>query len=204
MRGSDLLPPSPVCYTVTNMDLASILLTGLGLSMDCFAVAIVGSLSMQSPSRRQVLRVSFSFGAFQAGMLVIGWLAGRTVVDTIESYDHWIAFALLFAVGAKMVHGALNLGGDERERTDITRGTALLLVSLATSIDALAVGLSLAFLRSKILIAGVVVGGVTFLVTGAGFLLGKKIGAATGRWADVVGGVVLIGIGVRVLLTHVL
>jgi len=184
------------------MDPVSVLLTALGLSMDCLAVAITGSLSARSHFLHQALRVSFSFGAFQSGMLILGWLAGRGLVNIIEGYDHWIAFALLLLVGARMIYESLSSEDGEDQHTDITRGAALIVLSVATSIDSLAVGLSLAFLRSKILITGVIVGSVTFLVSGAGFLLGRRIGVSLGRWAGVVGGVVLIGIGVKIILTH--
>ena len=186
------------------MDLASILLTALGLSMDCFAVAVAGSLSMRVLARSQVLRAALSFGAFQAGMLLLGWVAGRTVVDIIEGFDHWVAFGLLLLVGSRMIYEGLESGGEGRRRVDVTRGKALLVLSVATSIDALAVGLSLAFLRARIVLASTLVGGVAFLVTATGFLIGRRIGGSLGRWADLIGGVVLIGIGVRILLDHLL
>ncbi len=172
--------------------------------MDCLAVAIAGSISMQNLSLRQVLRTSFSFGFFQMGMLIVGWLAGQTVVDIIESYAHWVAFGLLSLIGAKMIRDFFDSGDDAHQRTDITRGLPLITLSVATSIDSLAVGLSLAFLESGILVAAVAIGSITFLITGAGFYSGKKIGSLLGRWAEVFGGVVLIGIGLRILLTEIL
>jgi putative Mn2+ efflux pump MntP len=184
------------------MDLATLLLTALGLSMDCFAVAVAGSLLMSTVSHRQVLRASSSFGLFQAGMVGLGWLAGRTIVDVIEGYDHWIAFALLFLVGSRMIYESLESHDGSRRQVDITSGAALIVLSVATSIDALAVGVSLGFLRSGILRASLVIGAVAFLVTGTGFSLGRRVGAAMGRWAGIAGGVVLIGIGVRILVTH--
>lgn len=172
--------------------------------MDCLAVAVAGSISMQTLSRLAILRASASFGLFQAAMLLLGWLAGRTVVEFVESYDHWIAFGLLALVGARMIREAFHSGEGERKRTDITRGLALLTVSVATSIDSLAVGLSLAFLGSRVAIAAVVIGSVTFLLSIAGFYSGKKVGSWIGRWADAFGGLVLIGIGLRILLTSIL
>jgi len=159
---------------------------------------------MRSLSHRQVLRVSMSFGLFQAGMLVLGWLAGQTIVDIIEHFDHWVAFGLLSLVGVRMLWEALHSHEDGRQRTDITRGLALLTLSLATSIDALAVGLSLAFLDSRLVVAAIAIGSVAFLFTAAGFYSGSRMGRLLGRWAEVLGGTVLIGIGLRILLTHIL
>lgn len=185
------------------MDLLSILLIGVGLSMDCLAVAIAGSMSRQSPSHVRVLRLSLSFGLFQAGMLVLGWVAGRTIVEIIETYDHWVAFGLLSLVGARMIWESFRAEDHKAQRTDITKGIALLTLSLATSIDALAVGLSLAFLESRILLAAPVIGSITFLITGAGFYIGREVGSRLGRWAEILGGLVLIGIGLRIVLTHI-
>jgi len=159
---------------------------------------------MQSVSPRQVLRVSLSFGLFQAGMLILGWLLGQTIVDTIESFAHWVAFGLLALVGARMIWESLHSDEDDAKRTDITKGIALLTLSIATSIDSLAVGLSLAFLESRLLIAAISIGSVAFLFTAAGFYFGRRIGSLFGRWAEVLGGVVLIGLGLRILLTEVL
>ena len=171
--------------------------------MDCLAVSIAGSISMQSLSSRQMLRASFAFGFSQAAMLVLGWLAGQTVVDIVADYDHWVAFGLLALVGARMIWGSFSLDEDHGQRTDITKGLALLTLSIATSIDSLAVGLSLAFMESRVLIAALIIGSVTFLIAAAGFYSGRRIGGSLGRWAEVLGGIVLIGIGLRILLTHI-
>lgn len=185
------------------MDLLSILLIAVSVSLDCFAVAIAGSISMQQVSSRQVMRIASSFGLFQVGMLVIGWLLGNTVVDIIESFAHWVAFGLLALVGARMIKESFE--SDEGEmRTDITRGLALISLSVATSIDSLAVGLSLAFLESRLPIAAIAVGCVAFLFTAGGFYFGRRIGSLFGRWAEVIGGIVLIGLGLRILLTEIL
>jgi len=170
--------------------------------MDCLAVAIAGSISMPSVSHRGILRVALAFGLFQFGMLVGGWYAGHTVVETVEAYDHWIAFGLLLLVGAHMLWEAIHSGEGEHKRTDITRGIPLLTLSIATSIDSLGVGLSLAFVEAKVWLAALIVGSVCFLITTAGFYTGKRAGGWLGRWADVLGGLVLIGIGVRILITH--
>ena len=170
--------------------------------MDCLAVAIAGSISMPGVSHRQILRVALAFGLFQFGMLVGGWYAGHTVVETVEAYDHWIAFGLLLLVGAHMLWEAIRGEEEGRKRTDITRGIPLLTLSIATSIDSLGVGLSLAFVEARVWLAALIVGSVCFLITAAGFYAGKRAGGWLGRWADVLGGLVLIGIGVRILITH--
>lgn len=197
-----LLSPLLLCYTRAVVDLIAIPLVAVGLSMDCLAVAIAGSISMQSTTLPQVLRLSFAFGLFQFGMLVGGWYAGQTVVDIVEAYDHWIAFGLLLLVGARMLWEAIR-GEEERSRhTDITKGIPLLTLSIATSIDSLGVGLSLAFIESRVWLAALIVGSVCFLITAAGFYTGRRIGGWLGRWADAIGGLVLIGIGARILITH--
>ena len=185
------------------MDLIAVPLIAVGLSMDCLAVAIAGSISMPNVSHSQILRVALAFGLFQFGMLVGGWYAGHTVVETVEAYDHWIAFGLLLLVGAHMLLEALR-GEEEEDRkhTDITRGIPLLTLSIATSIDSLGVGLSLAFVEAKVWLAALIVGSVCFLITAAGFYTGKRVGGWLGRWADAVGGLVLIAIGIRILITH--
>ena len=186
------------------MDLLSILRIGIGVSMDCLAVAIAASVANRSLSRLQIGRASFSFGAFQAVMLVLGWLLGQTVVDIIEDYDHWLAFGLLLLIGARMIKESLESDEDDRPETDITRGFALLSLSVATSIDSLAVGLSLGFLESRLLVAAVAIGSVAFLFTAVGFYFGRRIGSLFGRWAEVLGGAVLIGLGIRIVVVEIL
>ena len=126
--------------------------------MDCLAVAIAGSISLPGISHRQILRVALAFGLFQFGMLVGGWYAGHTVVETVGAYDHWIAFGLLLLVGAHMLWEAIPSGEKEHKRTDITRGIPLLTLSIVTSIDSLGVGLSLAFVEARVWLAALIVG----------------------------------------------
>lgn len=190
-----------LCYTTITVDLASVLLLAVALSMDCFAVSVGASLTRQLLPWRQILRVALFFGAFQAGMLVAGWLAGRSVVEIIKDFDHWVAFGLLIVIGGRMIWEARE---EERPRTDITKLAPLLVLSVGTSIDALAAGLGLAFLEARLLLAAALIGSVTFGFTIAGFFLGKRFGGYLGRWADLLGGLVLIGIGIRVLVTHLL
>lgn len=173
---------------------------GLGLAMDAFAVATATSLSLQQVSRRQVFRFGFHFGLFQALMPICGWFAGQAAHAHIRAWDHWVAFGLLVLVGAKAIIDVL-LGGEDRTlQHDPTRGLSLVVFSIAVSIDAFAVGLSLAMVRISIWQPALVIGVVTSALTTVGMLIGHRIGARFGRGAAILGGVVLILIGVRILL----
>ena len=184
------------------MDLLSILLIGIGVSMDCLAVAIAASVANRSLSRLQIGRASFSFGAFQSMMLVLGWLLGQTVVDIIEDYDHWLAFGLLALIGGKMLREGL-AGNDEQSKRDPTRGLMLVTLSVATSIDALAVGLSIAFLRVSVWVPSVVIGIVAATLTTVGIVFGSRLGKRWQHRAEIAGGCVLILIGIRILISHI-
>jgi putative Mn2+ efflux pump MntP len=186
------------------MQFISIFFIALGLALDCFAIAISGSISMRTLSFLQVFRASFTFGLFQAVMPVLGWLAGRTVVDFIADYDHWVAFTLLALVGGRMIWESFRPEDSRRQGADITRGFLLLTLAVATSIDALAVGLSFAFIEISILVASLTIGVVTFAVSVTGFLIGKKAGHLIGKRAEAIGGLILIGIGTKILLEHLL
>ena len=187
---------------MAGIDLISLLFIALGLSADCFAVAVSGSIALRRVSPLQVLRVALSFGVFQALMPVLGWLAGRTVVDIISTYDHWVAFVLLAGVGGKMIWESFRSEEGRNSNSDITRGFLLLTLSVATSIDALAVGLSFAFLQVNIALASVAIGIVACIVTAVAFLIGMRLGSIIEKRAEFVGGAVLIAIGVRILLEH--
>jgi putative Mn2+ efflux pump MntP len=193
-----------LCHTlqVSGVDFLSILLIAIGLSADCFAVALSSSIARQNVSRFQALRVSLTFGLFQALMPVVGWLAGRTVVDFISSYDHWLAFGLLAFIGGKMIWESFREKDSDQKDKDISRGLLLLTLALATSIDALAVGLSFAFLEINIVLASLTIGVTALVISLVGFAVGRKAGSLLGKRAEIVGGVILIGIGVRILVEH--
>jgi putative Mn2+ efflux pump MntP len=185
------------------MDWLSLLALACALAMDAFAVAIVAGLTVCPLTRRHVFRLAFHFGLFQALMPVLGWLAGSVVYRYIAAFDHWVAFGLLAFVGGKMLWGALVAPEDEHPPCgDPTSGWALVLLSIATSIDALAVGLSLAMLGSPIVVPAVVIGVVAAAFTAVGLALGRRIGVAWGRRVEVIGGLVLLLIGVRILVEH--
>lgn len=185
------------------MELLSIFLIALALSADCFAVMLSASCSNPNLTRLQTLRVAFFFGFFQALMPLIGWFAGRTIVNLIANFDHWIAFGLLAFVGGRMVWESFHHESNEKP-VDISRGWMLLTLSIATSLDALAVGLAFAFEKINIWLAISVIGAVAFIVTWIGFVIGRKVGEIVGKRAELIGGLILIGIGVRILLTHLL
>ena len=186
------------------MDLLTLFGISFALAMDTVAVALAAGISMPSVSVRTTLRLSWHFGFFQFGMLIVGWAAGLTVRPLIERYDHWAAFTLLFLVGGNMIREAAQNHEKDRPRLDPTRGISLVVLSLATSIDALAVGLSFAMLSIPVLFPALIVGLVTACCTAGGLSIGRKVAAASrlGRCADVLGGIVLIAIGVKILLSH--
>ncbi len=180
-------------------------LIAVGLSADCFAVALGSSISLGNRSLRHMLRLASSFGLFQASMTALGWFAGQTVVEFIKDYDHWVAFALLAVVGGKMLRDSFRTSTGQQSRGDFTRNSWLLLLSIATSIDALAVGLSFTFMDMGVNIASasLTIGVVAFVVTSVGFMLGGGVGKLVGKRAEAIGGIILLAIGVRVLFSHI-
>ena len=183
------------------MDLITIFILAVGLGVDAFSVAIgIGAANNIKPWQ-PILRLASSFGAFQFVMPIVGWLAGLTVVGIIANYDHWVAFALLAYVGSKMIWEALKKE-EEKETNDQTKGLPLLLLSIATSIDALAVGFSFSVLKEQILFPAVIIGIVCFLMTAVGMIFGKALARIFGKKVGIFGGMVLIVIGVKILIDH--
>lgn len=189
---------------MAQLDFVSLILIALSLSLDCFAVAVSASVAMPKVPYLRALRTSFAFGFAQFLMPVLGWLAGRTIVDIIAGFDHWIAFVLLAAVGVRMLWESFHSRESSTRAADITRGWLLLTLAVATSIDALAVGLSFAFVKINIVSASATIGVVALIVSVLGFTLGRRVGGVLGRQAKLAGGVILIGIGLRILLSHLL
>jgi putative Mn2+ efflux pump MntP len=184
------------------MNLLTILGIAVGLAMDAFAVSIGIGLKQCQVDARTTVRLAWHFGLFQFFMPILGWLAGLTVARWISGVDHWIAFGLLGAIGGKMIYEAL--WGDEEKgaEKDATRGASLVVLSVATSIDALAVGLSLALLGVQIWYPAAIIGVVAFAFTAVGLQLGCRFGSLLGKRMEIVGGLILIGIGVRILVDH--
>lgn len=187
------------------MDLVTTLLLAVGLAMDAFAVSVACGLAFDRRRHLHALRIALSFGGFQALMPAIGWLAGVAVRDAIERFDHWIAFGLLAFIGVHMILEAVR---SHREGTamDLPDPLRLLALSIATSVDALAAGLTLSVLRVPILAPAATIGVVTFAVSYAGIVLGHELEALlrgrARRDIQVAGGIALIAIGARVLFQH--
>lgn len=173
----------------------------VALAMDALAVSIAAGLSVAPVTRRHTFRIAFHFGLFQFMMPVFGWLAGKEMAVHISAYDHWVAFALLALVGGKMLLESCSRR-ETADKADPTRGMMLVTLSVATSIDALAVGVGMAFLRQgiSIWIACAVIGIVAAALSALGIGLGNRCGARCGRWAEAAGGSVLLLIGVKILL----
>lgn len=186
------------------MQMLNIAALAVALAMDAFAVAIAAGVTLKKISFRQNFRLAWHFGLFQAMMPVLGWGAGIHIRSWIESYDHWIAFGLLVFVAQGMLRAAFRKETPGEERKDPTKGLTLVMLSVATSIDALAVGLSLSMINVSIWTPALVIGLVAGVFTTAGMHLGKIIGAATclSRCAEGAGGVVLVLIGLNILFEH--
>jgi manganese efflux pump family protein len=194
------------------MSVMTLLLLALGLAMDATAVSIASALATPRVRARDALLLSFLFGLFQAVMPVIGWALGNQFADAISAWDHWLTFVLLGGIGAKMIHEAFTHhhpgapdapkeGEKLPERNPFHLGT-LTLMALATSIDALAAGVTLPLLEIRLVTAAAVIGGVTFALCLLGVSVGRRFGEPLEGKLDIVGGVVLIGIGVKTLIEH--
>jgi len=181
----------------------NLLALAVALAMDAFAVAVVAGLTVKPLTKRHVFRLSFHFGLFQGLMPAIGWVAGFAVHKYIAAFDHWIAFGLLAFVGGRMLWGAF-FGDEETPESpkDPTSGWSLVLLSIATSIDALAVGLSLGVMGSTILVPVLIIGVVASGFTVLGMILGRKIGYRWGHRVEILGGAILVGIGIKILMEH--
>lgn len=184
------------------MSLLSLLGVALGLAMDAFAVSIAAGLTVAPVTHRHVFRLAFHFGLFQFLMPILGWLLGTQLAGYAAAYDHWAAFVLLSFVGGKMLWESYDHDAAESAPADPTRGATLVTLSVATSIDALAVGLSMAFLQVSVWFPAVVIGLVAAGLTAVGILFGSRLGARMGRWAEAIGGSVLLLIGSRILVSH--
>lgn len=182
------------------MSFFDLFLIALALSMDAFAVAICKGLSVKKVGAKHILTVGIYFGGFQALMPLIGFLLGFKFERFIVSIDHWIAFVLLAVIGGGMIREALADGEDEANDSFSFR--TMLPLALATSIDALAVGISFAFLGVDIVAAAVLIGVTTFVLSGAGVVVGNVFGAKYKSKAELAGGIVLILIGLKILLEH--
>jgi putative Mn2+ efflux pump MntP len=185
------------------MGLITIIIIALALAMDAFAVSIVSGTVYKQLKVKHALRMALSFGAFQAFMPLIGSLAGLTVRDHIAEYDHWVAFGLLSAVGGKMIYESFKIAPPGKNSNPASMAV-LLFLSIATSIDALAVGITLSFLQVSIAVAVTIIGLITFVLSYLGVYIGKKAGHFSEGQIEAIGGLILIAIGIKILIEHLI
>jgi putative Mn2+ efflux pump MntP len=179
----------------------TIVFVAVGLAMDAFAVSIVSGIAYKKLEVKHALRIAVFFGGFQAFMPLVGCLAALSIKEYITDYDHWVAFGLLSAVGGKMIYESFKIKRTN-ENFDPTNFFVLLVLSVATSIDALAVGVTLSFITSSVLVAVVIIGLVTFVLSYIGVFIGGRLGHFFENKIEAFGGLILIGIGVKILLEH--
>lgn len=187
-----------------KLEIITILLIAVSLAMDAFAVSISNGVCVRGFCRRDAIRQATYFGVFQCLMPVIGWILGSSVKDYIEAVDHWIAFVLLALIGINMIRESFKGNDEDMASCNVGLGHKTLLVqAIATSIDALAVGISFALLNVNIIQAGIVIGVVSFVISCIGAWIGQTIGGKLQSKAEILGGVVLILIGTKILVEHV-
>lgn len=183
------------------MSFVTILLIAIGLSMDSLAVSISGGICMQPFCVRKSLKMAFVMGGFQGGMTWLGWILGTHFSSYINHLDHWIAFVLLIYLGGKMIYESFK----EEENSLISFSNKILLtLGIATSIDALAVGVSMAFLKTSIWLPASVIAFTTFFLSFMGVICGFRFGKIKGLKVELLGGFILIGIGIKILIEHTL
>lgn len=184
------------------MGIIELFMAAVALSMDAFAVAMCKGLAMKHIRWRQVGLIALFFGGFQALMPLLGWLVGRRWEQSIVAYDHWVAFVLLGFIGGKMIWEALHHSETDDKASDIIRIGELFVLAVATSIDALAVGITFAFLQVQILPSVMLIGVTTFALSAVGVVAGHQFGTHMMKKAEIGGGVVLVLIGLKILLEH--
>ncbi len=185
------------------MSIAALFLLAIGLCMDSFAVSLTSGVLLKPFTPARILKIAIFMAVFQGGMPLIGWALGVGFKSYIESFDHWIAFSLLLYLGGKMIYEGWPRKGEEEPCCfDPAETRTLVGLSLATSIDALAVGLSFAFLGISMVAPAIIITLVTFLFSLAGIYVGHRFGRHIHNFAEVLGGVILVGIGVKILLEH--
>jgi manganese efflux pump family protein len=182
------------------MNLITIFLTSVGLAMDAFAVSIGGGISIKKVTVKDYLIIAAFFGGFQFVMPLLGWSGGLFFRDFITSFDHWIAFGLLSLIGGKMIYESFQ--DEEEEGTDFRNLSVLLTLAIATSIDALAVGLTFSVIKTPIIEASSIIGVITFFICLFGVFIGSKFGHLFEKQAEIIGGIILIGIGVKILIEN--
>lgn len=176
-----------------------VLLLSFSLALDAFSVSVAGGMNSPKAKIRQAATVASFFGGFQIGMPVLGFLLGSSMKGVVSAVDHWIAFGLLGIIGLKMIHEAFD---EKAVRKNLLDLKTLILLSVATSIDALAVGVTLGLVEIPFIMSVISIGLVTFILCFLGFLFGKKIGIYFGKKVEIIGGLALIAIGIKILVEH--
>ena len=184
------------------MDLIFLLLVALALSMDAVAVAVSSGIVSEAPGWKNIVKLALFFGFFQFLMPVIGWLLGRSISGYIERFDHWVAFGLLAFIGVRMVIESVKHPDEDASQSNPFGTKTLFIMAIATSIDALAVGISFALTNASIWASSITIGVVTFCLSLLGVLVGKKVGSLFKTGSGIAAGVILIGIGVKILIEH--
>ena len=185
------------------MELFTVIIIGLGLAMDAFAVSIAAGAGYRQLKIQHAIRMALFFGGFQAMMPVIGWLAAATFKEQIKACDHWVAFGILLAVGTRMIYEAFKI--DRATNPSNPANLAVLLtLAVATSIDALAVGITLTLVTDSVAAAVIIIGLITFALSWLGCFIGKRIGHLFENKIEIIGGCILIAIGVKILIEHMI
>ncbi len=183
------------------MGIVEIILIGLGLAMDAFAVSVCKGLSMKKLNWKKAIIIGLYFGIFQMLMPIVGYFLGTAFEGFVTSVDHWIAFILLLIIGGKMIAEALG-NEDSKNCNDNVNFKTMIVLAIATSIDALAVGITFAFLQTNIILASSIIGIITFFVSLIGVKIGNRFGNVYEKKAEFVGGLILVIIGLKILLEH--
>ncbi len=181
------------------MSLVSIFLIAIGLAMDAFAVSISSGVAIKNLKIKNYIKIGAFFGIFQAIMPILGWSAGNSFSKYVDPYSKWIAFFLLLFIGEKMIYEAFVIEEEEAKR-DVLSMINLLLLAIATSIDALAVGITFSLLKVNVVEPAIIIGIVTFVISIIGVYSGNKLGDMFGNKIEIIGGIILIGIGVKILI----
>lgn len=184
------------------MGLIEIIIIGIGLAMDAFAISICKGLSIKEINLQKAIVISSYFGIFQAGMPVMGYVLSKRFENFVTSIDHWIAFFLLFFIGLNMIKDAFEKKEDKNLENDDMGFKEMVMLSVATSIDALAVGITFAFLNVDIFSSTIIIGIITFIISLLGVFIGKRFGDIFEKKAEVLGGIILILIGIKILAQH--
>ena len=185
------------------MNLLTLFGIAISLAMDAFSVCIAAGVNIKEISGRHYFRLSFHFGLFQFLMPIIGYHFGLLIEKIISKYGHWVVLAVLSFIGIKMIYQSFSDDKENNDKNDPSKGMTLILLSVATSIDAAAIGLSMATIKLPIVLPAIIIGLTCIIFSILGIVIGKKIGMVIGKWAERLGGLILIAIGVKVLLEHI-